>query len=516
MIMEGKKEINTDILVIGGGINGTGIAVDAQLRGLNVVLCESNDLASATSSASSKLVHGGLRYLEQYEFKLVKEALKERDVLLKKAPHIIHPLEFILPHAKHLRSKFLIRIGLFLYDFLAGKSSLKRSKKISLMNTKVGSALIDEYKTGFSYSDCRIDDSRMVIFNAMQAKEHGAKILIPYRCVDAKRIDNKWQIKLINNINKQDTILVHAKAIVNAGGPWVANIIEEVIHKKSKYGIKLIKGSHFVIPKLYDGDHAYILQNKDGRIVFAIPYGFIAEDINEFTLIGTTDVNYKGSIRDIEINKEEIDYLCKLINNYFKHSINSKDIVWSYSGVRALYDDNSDNPSKITREYYLDLNDENGKLPILSVFGGKVTTYRTLSKNVVDKLKPYFYNMKNCITDTISTIGAGDEKSFKDILNNINNNYPWLDNKHSYRLASSYGMNTFNILNDAKSYNDLGMFFGYNLYEKEVNYLLNEEWVTNIDTLIWNRSKLGLWMSHKEINVLKEWLLKNKVHQKKY
>ena len=498
-----NRVIQTDLLVIGGGINGTGVAVDATLRGLNVVLCEAKDLASATSSASSKLVHGGLRYLEQYEFKLVKEALREREVLLKKAPHIIHPLRFVLPHAKHLRPVWMIRIGMFLYDFLAGKMSLKKSQKISLMGTLMGEALINDFKVGFAYSDCRIDDARMTVFNAQQAQENGAKILMPYQCIDVKKQNSIWLAKLINPQGIE--IQVEAKAVVNAAGPWVAKVIHDVLETNSKSAVRLIKGSHIVVPKLYEGDHAYILQNADGRIVFALPYGFVSAHDNEFTLIGTTDVNYQGDPRDVEINDDEVSYLCTLINGYFKKQISAKSIIWRYAGVRPLYDDQVKNLSKITREYHLELEDEDGKLPALSIFGGKITTYRTLSKHVVDKLIPYFPHMKPCITQKVSTTG-GESGSFGDILTKINQIYPWLEAKHAYRFASSYGMKTLNVLSQAKSYAELGEYFGYNIYQQEVEYLVKHEWVQDMEALLWRRTKLGLWLKQEEIKKLEHFL----------
>lgn len=506
--MQAQKDnsINADILVIGGGINGTGVAVDAALRGLKVALCEAKDFASATSSASSKLVHGGLRYLEQYEFKLVKEALKEREVLLRKAPHIIHPLRFVLPHAKHLRPVWMIRIGMFLYDFLAGKMSLEKSKKISLVNTREGSGLVNGFKVGFAYSDCRIDDSRMTMLNAQQARDNGAKILLPYECVEVKKLqqENLWKAKLIDN-NKRHEVIVFAKCIVNAAGPWVGNVIHNALEIESKSSVRLIKGSHFVVPKLYEGDHAYILQNEDGRIVFALPYGFTSEYNNEFTLIGTTDLDYDGDPRDITMSDSETNYLCNLMNRYFKNKISEKDIIWSYAGVRPLYDDNVQDPSKITREYHLDLKDDNGKMPVLSIFGGKITTYRTLSKHVVDKLKPFFPEMNPCITDTTSTPG-GEPGSFSRILSELNNTYPWIETTHLYRLASSYGMQSLLFLKNSKSYNDLGQLFGFNLYQIEVEYLVKHEWVNDINALLWRRSKLGLWLKQDEIDRLGSWL----------
>lgn len=503
MKFENHDVVYTDLLVIGGGINGTGVAVDASLRGLDVVLCESEDLASSTSSASSKLVHGGLRYLEQYEFKLVREALKEREVLLKKAPHIIHPLQFILPHDKHLRPIWMIRAGMFLYDLLAGKMSLKRSKKVSLINTVEGNGLIDDFQVGFAYSDCRIDDSRMTMLNAQQAKSKGAKILMPYTCIQVKKQQDCWQATLSHRNGSQ--ILVVAKAIVNAAGPWVANIIQNVLETKSKSAVKLVKGSHIVVPKIYDGNHAYILQNKDGRIVFALPYGFISKNENEFTLIGTTDVNYKNDPRNIKISNDEICYMCNLINGYFKKKISSESIVWAYSGARPLYDNSEKDPSKITREYHLELEDKDGKLPVISIFGGKITTYRTLSKHVVDKLEKYFPKMTSCTTQDIFMPG-GNAVSFDEILEKIGHSYCWLQEKHIYRLASCYGMQSFTLLGNAKKYADLGKFFGYNLYQREVEYLVDNEWVNDIEALIWRRTKLGLWLNKDEIKSLENWL----------
>ncbi|WP_119343206.1 glycerol-3-phosphate dehydrogenase [Facilibium subflavum] len=501
--MSEQKTIQTDLFVIGGGINGTGVALDATLRGLDVVLCEAEDLASATSSASSKLVHGGLRYLEQYEFKLVKEALKEREVLLKKAPHLIQPLRFILPHAKHLRPVWMIKAGLFLYDFLAGKMSLDKSKKVALKGTKEGQGLIDDFSVGFSYSDCRIDDARMVVANAKQAQENGAKVLLPYRCIEAKKIDGLWRAKLINKEN--ETIIVEAKAIVNAAGPWVAQLIHEVLDTPSKSSVRLIKGSHIVVPKMYEGDHAYILQNKDGRIVFALPYGFVSKTENQFTLIGTTDVNYQGDPRDVHISDKEKHYLCDLINGYFKQKISLQDIIWEYAGVRPLYDDKAKKASEITREYHLELEDEHGKLPVLSIFGGKITTFRTLSKKVVDQLKPYFPEMRPCVTDTVPTLG-GDMESLDQLLIALNRRYQWLDTKLAYRLATAYGTKVFNILEDAKSTADLGQCFGHYFYEAEAKYLINEEWCHSLESMIWRRSKLGLWLNPSQKQALEDWL----------
>ncbi|TNF69326.1 MAG: glycerol-3-phosphate dehydrogenase [Gammaproteobacteria bacterium] len=506
--MQIVKTIEADLLVIGGGINGTGIACDAQGRGLKVVLCEAKDLASATSSYSSKLVHGGLRYLEQYEFKLVREALKEREVLLNKAPHIIHPLTFILPYAKHLRPKWMIRAGLFLYDHLSKLKSLNKSKGLSLENTQEGESLKDQFSYAFSYSDCRIDDSRMVVLNAMQAKELGAEIYVNSPCISAKRTHDYWEAVLDT---KDGHVLVKSKAIVNAAGPWVAEILGKTIESHSKSSVRLVQGSHIVVPKLYNGSHAYILQNEDNRIVFAIPYGFISPGKNDFTLIGTTDTDYHGDPREVKATKNEIQYLCNLINEYFKVPIKPEDAIWHYSGVRPLYDDHSQNLSKVTREYHFEVEDSDDKLPLLSIFGGKITTFRTLSEAALDKLKPYFLQMSHPWTANTKSPG-GDAKSEMDIFAKIYAHFPWLDKQQAYRYATSYGMCAFSFLQNCHSTDDLGEHFGYNVYEKELQYMIDNEWAFDLDGLIWIRSKLGLWLNDDEKKNIQRWLnLKKKV-----
>ncbi len=499
-------ELKADLLVIGGGINGTGIALDAQGRGLKTILCEANDLASATSSASSKLVHGGLRYLEQYEFKLVREALKEREVLLNKAPHIIQPLTFVLPHAKHLRPAWMIRIGMFLYDHLAKLKSLKKSKKISLTKGLEGEPLFDKYKVGFTYSDCRIDDARMVVLNAIQAKEKGAEIYVNTKCVSAVRVDDGWHAILES---KDGQMKVRCKAIINAAGPWVANVIHETLETNSKSQVKLIKGSHFVVPKLYEGTHAYILQNKDNRIVFALPYGFTDTNENEFTAIGTTDVDYKGDPSAVKISDDEIDYLCELISEYFKTPINKSEIIWDWSGVRPLFDDHADDLSKVTREYSFEVEEKNGKYPVLSIFGGKITTYRTLSEHAVDKLHKYFPQMKHCQTK-LESVPGGEADSQLSIIQTLEKTYPWLDKGLVYRYAVTYGLRTHKFLHGLNSYQDLGECFGHNFYERELEYLYNYEWATTLESIILRRTKLILWLTQEEKNKISAWLQQQK------
>ncbi|MCF6808515.1 glycerol-3-phosphate dehydrogenase [Thiotrichales bacterium 19S9-12] len=497
-----NKTMETDLVVIGGGINGTGIACDAQGRGLNVILCEAKDLASATSRWSSKLVHGGLRYLEQYEFKLVKEALNEREILLHKAPHIIQPLSFILPYDAHLRPKWMIKIGLFLYDHLTKLKSLDKSKGFSLKNTPEAYNLKDHYTYAFRYSDCRIDDARMVILNAKQAQSLGAKILLNSPCIGAERKSDHWHVTLQS---PNGLINIKAKGVINATGPWVADILKSDINSQSKNSVRLVQGSHIVVPKLYEGNHAYILQNKDNRIVFAIPYGFTQVGKNDFTLIGTTDVNYHGDPREVKITTTEKEYLCEIINEYFKTPITPSDIIWEYSGVRPLYDDHTTNASKVTREYHLELEDHQNKLPLLSVFGGKITTFRTLSEHVLEELDPYFDHIGGPWTAKTKSPG-GDGKSLMNIFSKVKTHYPWLDDQHAYRYTATYGTETFDLLKNTNSISDLGEHFGLNLYEKELDYLVNYEWAFDLDGIIWIRTKLGLWLTDKEKQKIQAWL----------
>ena len=378
--------MEVDLLIIGGGINGCGIAVDAAGRGLSVVLCEKDDLTFSTSSSSSKLIHGGLRYLEQYDFKLVRKALKEREILMKKAPYLTHPIEFVLPHNNLLRPVFMIRIGLLLYDYLNPERSLPASKKLNLCESAEGRPLKSKYKVGFSYSDCKTDDARLVVLNAIAARKNGAHILTRTTFKTAHRKEGQWIAELYDQ-NGSETIHIKAKAIVNAAGPWVSDIINDVGDVTTESDVRLVKGSHLVIPKLYEGTQAYILQNPDRRVVFAIPYK------NKFTLIGTTDVPFEGDANQAAISNKEINYLCDTINRYFTKEISGDDVVWSYAGVRSLYDDKASSASKVTREYHLNLEDDHGTAPMLSVFGGKITIHRILAEAALKQLKPYFSDM---------------------------------------------------------------------------------------------------------------------------
>jgi len=479
-------EFHVDLLIIGGGINGAGVAADAAGRGLSVLLCEKDDLANHTSSASSKLIHGGLRYLEQYDFKLVRHALKEREILMNMAPHLVHPLSFVLPHDQHLRPKWMIRAGLFLYDHLASRKTLASSKQLKLPKVVEGAPLKDKFTFGFRYSDCYTDDARLVVTNALSAKANGATILTRTECKKLARVGSHWQAELLDK-NTRKKIKVDAKGVVNATGAWVSKVLNAIAGENSNAGVKLVKGSHFVVPKFYEGDHAYILQNPDDRIVFVIPYW------NDYALIGTTDVSYNGSPNTLKISKDEISYLLKTVNTYFKKQMKADDICWSYAGARALYDDKSPNPSKISRDYHLELDDREQSLPILSVFGGKITTFRTLAEDVLDKLKPYYPQMKSSWTAS-SQLPGGDlgGKSYQEFCEDLKRVYAKLPSAMLNRMAYHYGSNVFKVLGYAQSTEDLGDCVAGDLFQKEEEYLRNNEWAQSMEDILWRRTKVGL------------------------
>ncbi len=488
------QTLTTDLLVIGGGINGAGIAADAVGRGLSVILCEKDDLAAHTSSYSSKLIHGGLRYLEQYDFKLVREALKEREVLMNKAPYLIRPLRFVLPVNKKLRSPWLIRIGLFLYDHLAKLSQLEGSKKLKLPDDLAGSQLLDHYHSAFMYSDCHTDDARLVVTNALSAQSQGALILTRTECTAFQRSKQEWQVECFDKL-QQNKFCIKAKAIVNATGAWVTDLLKTKAHVSTPAGLKLVKGSHFTVKKFYQGDHAYILQANDKRIVFVIPY------LNDFALIGTTDVSFNSDPNKVEISQDEISYLLAVVNNYFKVKLKSTDINWTYSGVRALYDDQSDNPSKLTREYHLEVNDD--QAPILSVFGGKITTFRTLSEHVLAELKPFFRKMRGPWTEQAFLPGGNlHGNTLQEFTHIINEKYPWLPEKTRARMIAAYGDRIHIVLDNAASTEDLGEHIGADLYEKEVRYWIDHEWAKSVDDMVWRRSKFGLYLNENDLKRL--------------
>ncbi len=486
-----------DLFIVGGGINGTGIAADAATRGLKVALCEKNDLASATSSASSKLIHGGLRYLEQYQFRLVKEALAEREVLLNKAPHLIKPLRFILPHQPHLRPAWMIRIGLFMYDHLTKRNQLPGSELLSLDAASPDNPLVATIKKAFAYSDCQADDSRLVIANALQAKENNAEIWVRTECISATREGSYWHIT-VRDLATQNERHIKAKALVNAAGPWAKSFIESVLTAKSPRNIRLIKGSHFVVRKLYPGNQAYILQNKDHRIVFVIPYE------KDFTLIGTTDSVYDGDPKDAAMDTNEENYLLTIVNEHFKQQLKKKHILWRYSGVRPLCDDESDSPSAITRDYTLELEtDAANQAPLLSVFGGKLTTFRKLAESALNRLNPFFPAMAPCVT-AVNRLPGGDigAREYPAWHRVVLQQYQWLPPELFDRLCHAYGSRIHTLLLGCKHVNDLGHHFGEGLYQKEVEFLVRTEWARNADDIVWRRSKLGLRLANYQIAAL--------------
>ena len=493
-----------DVAVIGGGINGVGIAADAAGRDLSVFLCEKDDLASHTSSASSKLIHGGLRYLEHYEFRLVREALAEREVLLAKAPHIVKPMRFVLPHRPHLRPAWMIRAGLFLYDHLGKREKLAGSKSL-----KFGpdSALKSEITKGFEYSDCWVDDARLVVLNAMAAREQGAHVHTQTRCVSARRTKGLWHLHL----ERADGSLfsIRAKALVNAAGPWVAKFIRDDLKMESPYGIRLIQGSHLIVPKLYEGEHAHILQNEDQRIVFTIPY------LNHFTLIGTTDREYTGDPAKVAITEGETDYLLKVVNAHFKKQISRDDILHSYSGVRPLCNDESDNPSAVTRDYTLALSGSGEEAPLLSVFGGKLTTYRKLAESALAQLAPYFAQMKPSWTANATLPGGEDMTTPQALSALIRDKFDWVPTEISRRWATTYGSRTWRLLEGVQNLSDMGEHIGGGLYTREVDYLCSEEWATTAHDILWRRSKLGLFTTAAEQDKLKDYLNKVEQHRSK-
>ncbi|MEG7361039.1 glycerol-3-phosphate dehydrogenase [Pseudomonas citronellolis] len=484
-----------DLAVVGGGINGAGIAADAAGRGLLTFLCEQHDLASHTSSASSKLVHGGLRYLEHGEFRLVREAPEEREVLLAKAPHIVHPLRFVLPHQPHLRPAWMIRTGLFFYDHLGRREKLPASRGLRF---GADSPLQEHLRRGFEYADCSVDDARLVVLNAMAARERGAHVHPRTRCVSARRSKGLWHLHL----ERDDGSLysIRARALVNAAGPWVAQFLRDDLRQRPPYGIRLIQGSHLVVPRLYEGEQAYILQNEDRRIVFVIPY------LGRFTLIGTTDREYLGDPAKVQISDEETGYLLAVVNAHFKRQLHREDILWSFSGVRPLCDDESDEPSAVTRDYTLALQGAPGEAPLLSVFGGKLTTYRKLAEAALAELAPTFPRLGPAWTADAPLPGGENMTGPEDLAVELLARHPWLPAGLARRWATSYGTRSWRLLDGVKGETDLGEHLGAGLYAREVDYLCREEWAEGADDILWRRSKLGLFLDAAQKLRLAEYL----------
>ena len=510
-----------DLFVIGGGINGCGIARDAAGRGLSVELAEMNDLASATSSASTKLFHGGLRYLEYFEFRLVREALIERETLLRAMPHISWPMRFVLPYHKDMRFEggtptakllgtvmpwmrgrrpaWLIRLGLFLYDNLGGRKILPGTSTLKLPGSPEGAPLQDRFAKAYEYSDCWVEDARLVVLNARDAEARGARIMTRTRVVSAEREGDLWRIET-EDIATGGRGTHRAKMLVNAGGPWVGNIIRNTVRSNAQDGVRLVRGSHIVTKRLYDHDKCYFFQGTDGRIIFAIPYE------QDFTLIGTTDQDHENPDEKPVCTDREKDYLLDFANQYFKRQLTRDDIIWTYSGVRPLYDDGASSATAATRDYTLKV-DTAGGAPVLNVFGGKITTYRRLAEAALDKIAPFFPGLSGKWTAGATLPGGDFEVSNKTALTEkLQAEYPFLDAFWAVRLIRAYGTEAWDVLGEAKTAEDLGRDFGATLTEAEVRWQIRHEFARAPEDIVWRRTKLGLRMSEAQIDALKEWI----------
>lgn len=487
-----------DLFIIGGGINGAGIARDAAGRGLSVVLCEKDDLAQGTSSRSGKLVHGGLRYLEYFEFRLVRESLIEREVLLNSAAHIIWPMRFVLPHSPQDRPAWLIRLGLFLYDNLGGRKKLPGARVLNLQKDPEGAPIKDQFSKGFEYSDCWVDDARLVTLNAIDAAEKGAKILTRTVCNSVRRDGDLWTVEIVNSLTGEKSEIM-ARAIVNAGGPWVNDIISRVAGSNSTRDVRLIKGSHIVVPKFWDGEQAYLVQNQDKRVIFINPYE------GDKALIGTTDIPYDGAPEDVTVDEDEINYLIAAVNRYFKQKLHREDVLESFSGVRPLFDDGKGNPSAVTRDYVFDL-DTNGGAPLLNIFGGKITTFRKLAEHAMHRLDKIFPDMgQDWTAEAMLPGGEFPEADFDRFLKSVLHEYPWLPVDLATHYARLYGTRSNEILSRAGSLDGLGIKFGPLLYQSEVRYLCEKEWAISVDDILYRRTKHGLHMSDNEKSGFKTW-----------
>lgn len=493
-----------DLAIIGGGINGCGIARDAAGRGFSVVLCEMADLASGTSSRSTKLIHGGLRYLEHFDFRLVRESLIEREVLWRIAPHIVRPMRFVLPHRTGLRPAWMLRVGLFLYDHLGGRHSLPGTQALNLDREPAGRALKPGvFTAGFEYSDCWVDDARLVVLNARDAADRGAAIRVGTRAVSAVRAGELWRVTLEDVASgRRETI--SARGLINAAGPWVEEVLRTRLGASARGHVRLVEGAHVIVPKLFDHDRAYLFQNPDGRVVFAIPY----EDA--FTLIGTTDRDYTGDPAAAEATPEEMAYLCDTASAAFARTVSPDDVIWTYSGVRPLFDDGAGDPKAASRDYVLELDATDGAAPLLSIIGGKITTYRKLAEAVLAQMLPHLPGRTGLDAGWtgMAPLPGGDFgiQEGGTLAARIAREFPFLSGDWALRLARTYGTRARAVLTDAKSMQDLGHHFGATLTEAEVRYLIAHEWARSSEDILWRRSKLGLHMVDGEIADLGAWM----------
>ncbi|WFE76504.1 glycerol-3-phosphate dehydrogenase [Roseinatronobacter sp. S2] len=487
-----------DLFVIGGGINGAGIARDAAGRGLSVVLCEKDDLAEGTSSRSGKLVHGGLRYLEYYEFRLVREALIEREVLMRNAPHIIWPMRFVLPHSPQDRPAWLVRLGLFLYDNLGGRKKLPGSRTLDLHRDPEGAPIKDKYTRGFEYSDCWVDDARLVILNAVDAAEHGATVLTRSPCTSARRENGVWRVTTTDTMTGAERVF-EAKVLVNAAGPWVSDVLTRVAGSNSARNIRLVKGSHIIVPKFWKGENAYLVQNHDKRVIFINPYE------RDKALIGTTDIAYEGQPEDVTADEAEIQYLIDAVNRYFKEELTRDDVQTSFSGVRPLFDDGQGNPSAVTRDYVFDL-DEAGGAPLLNVFGGKITTFRELAERGMHRIGKFFPAMGKDWTHSAVLPGGDLERADYDLFRNqMKLDYPWMPRALRQHYGRLYGTRIARIVGTATGLDGLGQHFGGTLYEAEVTYLVQHEWARTAEDILWRRTKHQLHLTPEERAAFTQW-----------
>ncbi len=493
-----------DLLVIGGGINGAGVARDAAGRGLSVILCEKDDLAQGTSGRSGKYIHGGLRYLEHYEFRLVRKALREREVILEIAPHLAWPLQLVLVHSPEQRPRWLIRLGLHLYDNLGARKRVPGTTTLHLATVPEGVPVRHEFGTGFAYWDVWVDDSRLVVLNAVDAARRGASILVRTECVSARREGQLWHAVLRDHKTGLERS-VAARAIFNAGGPWVESVLTNVAGQNATRRIRLVKGSHIIMKRWWEGTHGYVLQSPDRRLVFVNPY------MEDLALVGTTDVPYEGRPEDVEASEDEIDYLVSTLNRYFHKELNARDVLWHYSGVRPLFDDDErKNASRVTRDYVFELSGDppgGEDAPLISAFGGKLTTFRKLAEHGLKRLGPYFPEMGSPWTASAALPG-GDipDADFSRWFMEFQRCYPWLDESLAMHLARCYGTEAATVLDGARTPNDLGCHFGGLLYEREADYLVENEWAQNAEDILERRTQHGLFLSGKARTALEEWL----------
>ncbi len=480
-----------DLAVVGGGINGCGIARDAIGRGLSVYLCDKGDLGGATSSASTKLLHGGLRYLEHYEFRLVREALAEREVLWSIAPHIVRPMRFVLPHVAGMRPRWMLRTGLFLYDHLGGRAALPGTTTVDLDKGLLAQGLRPEFTRGWEYSDCWVEDNRLVVLNAQAARAGGAEIAPRTEARAIAVRDGLWSVETVDQTTGVSRE-IRARVLINAAGPWAGSVAARLAGRPPKGRVRMVQGSHVVVRRLYEHDRCFIFQNPDGRIVFTIPY----ED--DFTLIGTTDRDFDGDPARVRASKEEIAYLCAAVGAYFRRPVTSADVAWSYSGVRPLYDDGASAAQAATRDYVLEL-DRDGGAPMLSIFGGKITTYRRLAEEAVDRIAPCFADgLRERIAATAGWTGrvalpGGDfaPADFPALVAALADACPGLGRREATRLVRYYGTRAETIFGGG-SVADLGRHFGHGLCERELDHMRAEEWAMTAEDVLWRRSKLGL------------------------